>query len=294
MLSQGFGLRTLFVPDAVSETVAPQSIRHYLSQRRRWGSNAYFNNFYYLAGSRMNPITRLLSAIDIARETFVYYRILNTVFFIKALVDHFVFLEILPLIILGQLPLVWYFICMLLERELRIRMHKLLIGFLINKLISPFMALMIFTEVAFNLGNNGMFSLLSVLSIFEPQMLTVSAIKQSGVCRASRPPRRLPRPLRTRSATRRTSRSSATPRRAAAAPSAASSSPSRAATSVRDPPGLRSCKNNGVMSKKNHRRVPLFKYPILLSKFFFTSTTSLLFSHVKLFSRWVRGSRRMD
>lgn len=47
MLSQHKKLRTLFVPSAVNETDAPQSLRHYLSQRRRWGSNAYFNDFFY-------------------------------------------------------------------------------------------------------------------------------------------------------------------------------------------------------------------------------------------------------
>ena len=53
MLSQGKHLRTLFEPAAVSETVAPQSLKHYLSQRRRWGSNAYFNNYFYLLGEKM-------------------------------------------------------------------------------------------------------------------------------------------------------------------------------------------------------------------------------------------------
>lgn len=37
MLSQAPYLHTLFVPEAGSETVAPQSLKHYLSQRRRWG-----------------------------------------------------------------------------------------------------------------------------------------------------------------------------------------------------------------------------------------------------------------
>jgi hypothetical protein len=154
MLSQGTHLRTLFVPDAVSETVAPQSFKHYISQRRRWGSNAYFNNYFYFGGERMAIIIRIAAAIDIARQTFVYFRIVNTVFFIKALVDSFSFGDILPLLIVGQLPLVWYIITVLLEQELRRRSFKLLIGLLINKLVSPFLALVIFTEVSFNLGNN--------------------------------------------------------------------------------------------------------------------------------------------
>lgn len=52
LLSQDRRLRTLFVPAAGSETIAPQSLKHYLSQRRRWGSNAYFNNYFYFAGKK--------------------------------------------------------------------------------------------------------------------------------------------------------------------------------------------------------------------------------------------------
>ncbi|KAM5369998.1 hypothetical protein ACJZ2D_008681 [Fusarium nematophilum] len=88
MLSQGTHLRTLFVPDAVSETVAPQSIQHYLSQRRRWGSNAYFNNYFYLAGEKMIPITRIAATIEVVRLSMVYYRVLNTILFIRSLTHH--------------------------------------------------------------------------------------------------------------------------------------------------------------------------------------------------------------
>ncbi|RGP72922.1 hypothetical protein FLONG3_6560 [Fusarium longipes] len=67
MLSQGKHLRTLFVPNAISETVAPQSLQHYLSQRRRWGSNAYFNNYFYLGGEKMILITRIAACIEVAQ-----------------------------------------------------------------------------------------------------------------------------------------------------------------------------------------------------------------------------------
>lgn len=70
MLSQDKKLHTLFVPRAVSETVAPQSLQHYLSQRRRWGSNAYFNNYFYLVRYPLilsfchsgDPLTRYCSS----------------------------------------------------------------------------------------------------------------------------------------------------------------------------------------------------------------------------------------
>ncbi len=156
MLSQGHNLSTLFVPEAVSETVAPQSLKHYLSQRRRWGSNSHFNSYIYLGGERMNVITRIAAASDTARQTLVYYRVLNTVLFLNGLIwrRSGVF-DTLAVLIVGQLPLAWYAVCLFLEPELRKRAHKLVLGFLINKLVSPVLAILVFTLVAFNLGNHG-------------------------------------------------------------------------------------------------------------------------------------------
>lgn len=156
MLSQGQHLRTLFVPDSVSETVAPQSIQHYLSQRRRWGSNAYFNNYFYTAGEKMLPITRIASSIEVIRLSMVYYRVLNTALFLWGLTSaHVTIMQLVPMLIIGQLPSFWFFCSVLLDAELRKRAHKLVIGFLINKLISPIMSLIIFTKVATNLGSQG-------------------------------------------------------------------------------------------------------------------------------------------
>ncbi|KAK1982906.1 chitin synthase-domain-containing protein [Colletotrichum cereale] len=153
MLSQDKKLRTIFVPDAVSETVAPQSFKHYVHQRRRWGSNAYFNNYFYFAGENMILITRIAAAIDIARQTLVYYRVLNTILFIRALVNAFSILDILPLLVVGQFPVIWYCVCLAVEPSLRQRAHKIILGFFVNKLVSPFMSIIIFSAVAMNLGN---------------------------------------------------------------------------------------------------------------------------------------------
>jgi len=110
MLSQHKKMRTLFVPEAISETVAPQSLQHYLSQRRRWGSNAYFNNYFYLAGEKMIPITRIFASVDVIRLSMVYYRVANSILFIKGLVEEFNFMKLLPLLVVSQLPTVWFFI----------------------------------------------------------------------------------------------------------------------------------------------------------------------------------------
>ncbi|KAF5974996.1 chitin synthase [Fusarium coicis] len=119
MLSQGEHLRTLFVPDAVSETVAPQSLFHYLSQRRRWGSNAYFNNYFYLDGEKMITITRVGASVEVIRLSLVYYRILNTALFIASCVRHVSAIKLVPMLVLGQLPSLWFFCSILIEPELR-------------------------------------------------------------------------------------------------------------------------------------------------------------------------------
>ncbi|KAF1836539.1 hypothetical protein BDW02DRAFT_484794, partial [Decorospora gaudefroyi] len=154
MLSQGKKLRTLFVPHAVSKTVAPQSLMHYLSQRRRWGSNAYFNNYFYCCGENMIVITRIAASMELIRLGMVYYRVFNSVLFIKGLIESFDFMKILPLLIISQLPTLWFvFSTVVLEQELRKRAHKLLLGYCINKIISPFISVTVFTKVAKNLGS---------------------------------------------------------------------------------------------------------------------------------------------
>ncbi|CCF46428.1 ESV-1-84 [Colletotrichum higginsianum] len=153
MLSQGMHLRTLFVPGAVSETLAPQTMRHYLSQRRRWGSNAYFNNFFYLAGENMILATRIAAGIEVVRMSLVYYRVLNTALFIRGLAKGAHILELIGVLVVGQTPSLWFMCSVVLDPELRKRAHKLVVGFLINKCISPFMSIAVFTKVAINLGN---------------------------------------------------------------------------------------------------------------------------------------------
>lgn len=154
MLSQGKKLHTLFVPEAISETVAPQSLQHYLSQRRRWGSNAYFNNYFYWMGEKMIVITRIAASIEVIRLSFVYYRILNSILFVKGLTESFSFIKILPLLVVSQLPTAWFMFCVFcLEDELKKRAHKLLIGYCINKCISPLISITVFTKVAKNLGS---------------------------------------------------------------------------------------------------------------------------------------------
>ena len=164
MLSQGKHLRTLFVPHAVSETVAPQGFSHYMSQRRRWGSNAYFNDYFYLIGSEHWGITRLWALIDILRMSLVYYRVANTVMFAYGLYRHFVFIKLVPYIVVTQTPTAW-FVVLVLFREpiLRRQAHKIFLGWMINKFLSPIFSILIFTNLTINLGSAGTLSICEYL-----------------------------------------------------------------------------------------------------------------------------------
>ncbi|KAF2138288.1 glycosyltransferase family 2 protein [Aplosporella prunicola CBS 121167] len=153
MLSQGRHLHTLFVPGAISETIAPQSLQHYLSQRRRWGSNAYFNNFFYCFGEKIILATRFAALIEVVRMTTIYYRIMNTCLFIKGLItEDFDLIQLVPLLIISQVPNMWFISMLFIQPELRKRSFKLLIGYVLNKLVSPFLSIVIFTKVVRHLG----------------------------------------------------------------------------------------------------------------------------------------------
>lgn len=154
MMSQGKHLRTVFVPDALSETVVPDGVSHYLSQRRRWASNAYFNDFFYLLGPRQRLITRLWAAIDIVRLSLVYYRVFNTGFFVHGLITRFYLIKIIPTLVVTKTPATWYLLMVLIrEPLLRKRMHKILLGMCINQIMSPILSVIVFTNVIFHMGS---------------------------------------------------------------------------------------------------------------------------------------------
>lgn len=153
MLAQGIGLKTVFVPSAISTTIAPQSVVHFFSQRRRWGSNAYFNNYFYAFGTAMHPLTRFFAFIEVLRLSVVYYRIINTALFIYGLTKHFHLAKIIPVLVVSQFPTVFFLVCVFCFHELRIRIHKLVIGWFLNKIFSPVVAVVNFTNVARKVGS---------------------------------------------------------------------------------------------------------------------------------------------
>src|SRR5438552_17263311 len=83
----------------------------------------------------------------------VYYRVVNPVMFIKAMATSFVFMDVLPLLIVAEIPLIWFvFYCLVLNKMLRKRLGKLALGWVINKFMSCFISVTVFSLVARNLG----------------------------------------------------------------------------------------------------------------------------------------------
>ena len=156
MLQQSKKLRTLFVPDAVCQTSVPQTLRHYLSQRRRWGSNAYYNTMFYFIGKNQFLVTRAAALIDLARLTTVYFRLANTIYFLYFIATSFALWKIIPFLVVSLFPTAWFaFQAAFMWSCLRRRFHKLLVGFVVNKFMAAFLSIVVFTIVLYNLGSQG-------------------------------------------------------------------------------------------------------------------------------------------
>ncbi|KAI9666732.1 MAG: hypothetical protein M1831_001507 [Alyxoria varia] len=154
MLQQSKKLRTLFVPDAVCETSVPQALRHYLSQRRRWGSNAYYNTMFFLIGKNQFLVTRAAALVDLARLTTVYFRLANTIYFLYFIATSFALWKIIPFLVVSLFPTAWFaFQAAFMWSCLRRRFHKLLLGFVVNKFMAAFLSIIVFTIVLYNLGS---------------------------------------------------------------------------------------------------------------------------------------------
>ncbi|CAF1515662.1 unnamed protein product [Adineta ricciae] len=66
-LIQYHQIKTCLVESAVCYTKPPHSLYRFVTQRRRWRSNAFFNSLLGVCSSRIHPIIRLSLFLDMAR-----------------------------------------------------------------------------------------------------------------------------------------------------------------------------------------------------------------------------------
>jgi chitin synthase len=137
-------------------TVPPSNLQSYVSQRRRWCQNMYFNSMVNIIGSNINVVLRFFNFIDYMRLSLVYFRLFNTLYFIYLLVASYEqskILEILPYIILSTYPVLCFMIYSLFNSHLRKQWFSLLFALVFNKLFVFLSSILIFTNMLFNIGS---------------------------------------------------------------------------------------------------------------------------------------------
>lgn len=78
-------------------TIPSQSLSHYLSQRRRWGANAYINAFVTFTQQNQHVVTRIWMSLQLTRSTLVFFRMYSFAHFICNEVTKFGKLGVVPL-----------------------------------------------------------------------------------------------------------------------------------------------------------------------------------------------------
>ncbi|KIS66023.1 uncharacterized protein UMAG_12322 [Mycosarcoma maydis] len=73
------------------------SLSHYLSQRRRWGANAYINAFVTFTQQNQHVVTRIWMSLQLTRSTLVFFRMYSFAHFICNEVTKFGKLGVVPL-----------------------------------------------------------------------------------------------------------------------------------------------------------------------------------------------------
>lgn len=152
-LFQNKSVITVFDPRAKCFTVPPGECYPYLTQRRRWGSNAYFNTMCIIFAPNTYLITRFFAFIDYLRMSLMFFRIFNTVLFLYELVVNFSWYSIIPCSIIILYPISFFFVIALFDSFLRSMTFKLILGYMYNRLASPMLSIMVFTNLFWNMGS---------------------------------------------------------------------------------------------------------------------------------------------
>lgn len=136
-------------------TIPPNTLYQYISQRRRWGSNMYFNTLCNMLGPNINWFIRFLCFLDVTRVSLSYFRIFNIILFIYSLITHLStdFKLYLPFIITIVYPITSFFIYCLCDRFLRVMFVKIVIGYILNKVCSLLIMIMIVSNMFWNVGS---------------------------------------------------------------------------------------------------------------------------------------------
>ncbi|GAC76239.1 chitin synthase/hyaluronan synthase [Moesziomyces antarcticus T-34] len=154
IISRDKSVRTVLETRAACFTIPPQSLSHYLSQRRRWGSNAYFNAFVTLTQQNQHLVTRVWMALELTRSTLVFFRMYNFGHFVFNLVTRFSLIGVAPLLAITLLPQIWFLLFVVIPTpRYRPLLHHLLYGAVLNRLCSIVLTPTVYANVLLGFGD---------------------------------------------------------------------------------------------------------------------------------------------
>lgn len=136
-------------------TAPPQNMKGFLSQRRRWMQNTYFNTMVNIIAPNVNVILRLFCLIDYVRMSFVYFRLFNSLFFVYVLVADYSpknIIDLVPYIVILAYPTICFFVYSIFNGNLRSQWFSLFLFWLINKFFIIVANVVIFTLMLWNIG----------------------------------------------------------------------------------------------------------------------------------------------
>lgn len=154
IISRSKDVRTVLETRAACFTIPPQSLSHYLSQRRRWGSNAYFNAFVTLTQQNQLLVTRIWMSLELTRSTLVFFRMYNFAHFVYNLVTKFSLIGVAPLLAITLLPQIWFLLFVVLPtKRYRPLLHHLVYGAVLNRLCSVVLTPTVYANVLLGFGD---------------------------------------------------------------------------------------------------------------------------------------------
>lgn len=134
-------------------TIPPNKLYPYISQRRRWGSNSYFNTYCNIFGPNIHIITRVFAVLDYFRLSLVYFRMFNTILFVFQITQQVKIIELVPFVVIVMYPTLFFFGYSLFDPFLRKMYHKLILGYVYNKLLASLISMMVLSNMYWNIGS---------------------------------------------------------------------------------------------------------------------------------------------
>lgn len=160
-LFQGKQIKTVLDKRAICLTIPPCTLYTYLTQRRRWASNSYFNTMAILVGPNQYLITRLFATYDVIRLSIIYFRIFTTIMFVYKIIVYLtgggypkdLFIKLAQCIVIILFPTVFFFVICISHGSMRRMLHKIVLGYMINRIFGMILNLAIVSNLFWNIGS---------------------------------------------------------------------------------------------------------------------------------------------